>query len=360
MPEMKTSEEDEDLVRRSQEIVLQRRKLGLEGLVGGLQCVIINTEPDRLVPAAEEFLCRTGLEFYRAYTDDRALTLVLKKRGSPDFVLRARKTGDNPFARVNRAPKTGLLPNTRLETFVFRSKNLGKYASIQKKRGVRFMTPDLVRTDNHLFVQTMPSPYTGNSLGFIQWLGEEGDYMLGREVDIRLDKPGKAHLENIFELDHAAARVGANRRDAAVLEFLNLTNYHFDFAVHVRSLNSITSVARRMPGDFAMVFTSGIEEFKDMETSGPTEKFIRNYGPRVHHLAFRTENIRQTYQALADDGMEFLVDLVGSEQEGLRQCFSMPSEHTMLVNEYIRRYAGFDGFFTKSNVTELTRGTGRQ
>jgi hypothetical protein len=52
--------------------------------------------------------------------------------------------------------------------------------------------------------------------------------------------------------------------------------------------------------------------------------------------------------------------LVGSEEEGLKQTFTEPSVQSMLVTEYIHRYAGFDGFFTKSNVTELTKATAIQ
>jgi len=51
---------------------------------------------------------------------------------------------------------------------------------------------------------------------------------------------------------------------------------------------------------------------------------------------------------------------VGSEDEGLKQTFSAPSPHTMIINEYIHRYKGFDGFFTKSNVEMLTRATAKQ
>ena len=52
--------------------------------------------------------------------------------------------------------------------------------------------------------------------------------------------------------------------------------------------------------------------------------------------------------------------LFRSEEEGLKQTFSRPSAQTLLVNEYIHRYEGFDGFFTKSNVTLLTEATARQ
>jgi 4-hydroxyphenylpyruvate dioxygenase-like putative hemolysin len=174
------------------------------------------------------------------------------------------------------------------------------------------------------------------------------------------DKPPYGHLNAISVLDHAATRVRAQERNAAILEFLSLTNYHYDFAVYVKSLNSITSVARRDPDDFAMVFTSGIAPDMGDDATGPTEKFIRNYGTRVHHIAFRTEDIVNTVAALKADGLEFLLDLVGSPDEGLRQIFSMPSPHTMLVTEYIQRFGDFDGFFTKSNVEKLTQATEKQ
>jgi 4-hydroxyphenylpyruvate dioxygenase-like putative hemolysin len=109
-----------------------------------------------------------------------------------------------------------------------------------------------------------------------------------------------------------------------------------------------------------MVFTSGITRFRNNADSGPTEKFIQNYGTRVHHMAFRTIDIEATVETLKKDGMTFLLDLVGSENEGLRQIFSEPSQNTLIVNEYIQRYGDFDGFFTRSNVERLTRATERQ
>ena len=63
---------------------------------------------------------------------------------------------------------------------------------------------------------------------------------------------------------------------------------------------------------------------------------------------------------LKEDGMSFLIDLVGSPKEGLKQIFSKPSINTLLVNEYIHRYGDFDGFFTKKNVTLLTAATKKQ
>jgi hypothetical protein len=125
-------------------------------------------------------------------------------------------------------------------------------------------------------------------------------------------------------------------------------------------LTSITSVARLSHSEYAAVFTSGIAPYISDEVSGPTERFIQNYGTRVHHMAFQTENIEETYQSILEDGMRFLIELIGSPEEGLKQTFTEPSKNTLLVNEYIHRYGNFDGFFTRSNVTLLTEATGKQ
>ncbi len=138
---------------------------------------------------------------------------------------------------------------------------------------------------------------------------------------------------------------------------MELTNYRFDFAIYVRTMNSITNVARLSDETYAQVFTAGIAPFTSPETSGPTEKYVHNYGSRVHHLAFHTENIEDTYQTLVQEGLGFLIELVGSPEEGLKQTFTRGMRSTFLVNEYIHRYGGFDGFFTRSNVTDLTRAT---
>ena len=47
-------------------------------------------------------------------------------------------------------------------------------------------------------------------------------------------------------------------------------------------------------------------------------------------------------------------------ESAAKQTFSAPSVNTLLVNEYIYRYGGFDGFFTASNVTLLTGATDKQ
>jgi hypothetical protein len=358
----------DEILRIEAARIMEERKLsGLEGLVGGLQAVIINTEMHLQKAAAEELIRYSGLQFQEAFMDTTHKTCVLKVPGpagfrSADFLICSRLKGSNPFQEVNVAPKSRDLPNTRLETFVFETNDIERYVS---QANIKFQS-DILDYDNYYFVQTMPSRFTGNSLGFIEWKGERGVYSSSKSkiLDWNIKKPASSasssYLRNIRWLDHAATRVRAQDRDPAILEFMRLTNYNFDFAIYVKSLNSITSVARLSSSDFAMVFTSGITPFVSREASGPTEKFISNFGPRVHHIAFQTEEIVATVEALRKDAMEFLLDLVGSPEEGLKQIFSQPSRNTLLVLEYIHRYGDFDGFFTKSNVTSLTAATEKQ
>lgn len=339
----------------------KRSALGLSGLVGGLEFVTINVGQADFEPAVAELLGSTGHQLLGLYRTGSGRCAVLTLEGSPDILVTTRESGQNPFAQANKGAKTGLAPDTRLECFAFKCRDVGRYYEIQRGAGVEFIG-GVQDTGSYLFAQTKPSPYTGNSVGVIQWKTREGDYAHGgmSELAASLRKPDLPCLANIGDLDHVATRVRAGERDAAILEFMGLTGYDFAFAVYVDFLNSITNVARLSPDDYAQVFTSGITGFTDVDHSGPTERFIFNYGPRGHHLAFNTRDIEQTVLDLEAQGMGFLSELVGSREEGLKQIFTKMSQRTFLVNEYIQRYDGFDGFFTKSNVTLLTQATENQ
>ncbi|MFZ5427343.1 MAG: hypothetical protein ACOZEN_10225 [Thermodesulfobacteriota bacterium] len=351
--------DDSVLLGAVEEIRKSRKADGLLGLVGGLEAVVIATEPERFEPAITELLSTTGHDVSLAYSKNRHDVCVLSLEGSADLIVQARKGGTNPFAPFNRGAKTAAIPNTRLETFIYKCRDVKEYVRLQRKRGTAFLDDAVVDTPNYLYAQTMPSRFTGNAIGVIQWKNRESDYLTPgcEELALGVRKPAKPFLADIGELDHVAARVRAEERDAAILEFMELTSYDFQFAVYVDFLNSITNVARLTPDDYAQVFTSGIAPFTTPEESGPTELFIHNYGARSHHMAFNTANIEVTVESLKADGVGFLSDLVGSREEGLKQVFTRMSPNTLLVNEYIHRYDGFDGFFTKSNVTLLTEST---
>jgi 4-hydroxyphenylpyruvate dioxygenase-like putative hemolysin len=305
----------------------------------------------------------TNFRLQNIFKSDDLKTAILTLPDSPNIIVRTRLLDKNPFRKFNLHPKSKHLPNTRLETFTFHVTDLEEYVHIQKNQDVQFLTPKIIENDNFLFIQTKPSEYMGFSYGFIEWTEKNTqNYNPNEYSELKWEQKHPTHTfqKNIFEIDHTASRVRSHERDAAIMEFMRFTNYNFDFAIYVKKLNSITSVARLSADDFSMVFTSGIKPFDTYDTSGPTERYIHNYGTRTHHMAFRTENIDDTYSELKDAGMDFLIKLVGNEQDGLKQTFTVQSPHTMLVNEYIHRYGDFDGFFTRSNVSDLTRVTDKQ
>ena len=335
----------------------ERRDFGLDKIVGGLENISINTEPANLENAVQEILNTTNYDINVVLDNLGGLAYVLSLDGSCDIIVTGKDT-PSPFTQYNTGPKSSHLPHTRLEVFTFLVKNIERFVEIQRQRGFEFASDDIFHANNYSYIQTLPSSYTGNALGFVEWK-KRGDWSCEHStfVNSPVTKPHRTYLKNIGFLDHAATRVRAQDRDAAIIEFMNLTNYDFQFAIYVNSMNSITNVARSGRDDYAQVFTSGITPLQSMEKPGPTEKFIDNYNTRVHHLAFVTENIEETYESLKKDGQQYLIGLVGGEEEGLKQTFTRPSKYTLLVNKYIKRYGGFEGFFTKSNVTALTGAT---
>jgi len=70
------------------------------------------------------------------------------------------------------------------------------------------------------------------------------------------------------------------------------------------------------------------------------------------------ENIDFVVKQIASQGRDFLLDVIGSKDDGLKQIFSSASEHSSLIVEYVQRFGDFNGFFTKHNVAELTRAAG--
>ena len=73
--------------------------------------------------------------------------------------------------------------------------------------------------------------------GIFEWKGKRGVYSspLSQPVDFGIEatlSSTGSHGKNILWLDHAATRVRAQDRNSAILEFMRLTNYNFDFAIY--------------------------------------------------------------------------------------------------------------------------------
>jgi hypothetical protein len=325
----------------------------MKGLVG----IVLRVEEGSLADAVGELSATTALEHADSFVHGGYSTAIMEAERTPTFIVRESAV-PSPFQSLNVGPRTGDRPNTRLETFIFETSDIGHVVAEQRSRGVAFMT-DIISIGPHRFSQTRPSPSTHNTVAYVQFDGERSFKPEKAKKGIPIvPKPETEHVRGIGYLDHAATRITHMDRAQAILEWMLLTGYDFSEAIYARLFNSITNVTRLKGKDFAMVLTSGIKPYTGgPNLSEPTEKFVRNYGKRVHHLAWQADPIEQVFEGLKGDGMGFLLDLVGDRSEGLKQTFSKPSKNTFLVQEYIHRYDDFDGFFTKSNVTKLTEAT---
>ncbi len=79
---------DESLRQDVSQVLAKRKRLGLDGLVSGLQAVIINIEPQMQQAAVAELLRYSGLEFQNAFQDTDYRTCVLKAADKLQLRLR--------------------------------------------------------------------------------------------------------------------------------------------------------------------------------------------------------------------------------------------------------------------------------
>ena len=239
------------------------------------------------------------------------------------------------------------------------------------------------------FSFTFPSSITGNRVGYMSEDCLNLDELeLGQRLLLRggdLDQLNKAEAKAsekgtnalILGVDHMATRILSGEREDAILEFLTMSNYYFWGSYNISDQNSSTNVNRNPYVDDdklspAKVFTANntpsfVNSFENLPM--PTENFVRNFGRRMHHVAYEVKdgdhiagekNIDFVVNTLKGYGLPFLAHVVGecTDKPNLKQIFSKHSEYSILITEYVERCYGFDGFFTKDNVAALTEAAG--
>ncbi|WP_232020650.1 hypothetical protein [Methylocaldum marinum] len=369
----------------------QRDQVGLTELIRQIDALMIAVEPGHSVPYVGELCLMTPYHYLATIESERHSTHVLRiDMNAPDVLVREVKDPNTRsiFRSLNELYPIGAhKPNARYMGEAFRVSDLGQVVELQKSRDVRFFNRDQIRKlempDAMAIVK--PSPYTHNIVGY--WERPEGeprDYAPTRSAvreDVRRayleakDAQAELGLEALLlPIDHLATRIYSQNREAAILEWLTLTSYYYWGSYDIVSQNSSTNVTKSVhhPNELecpAKVFTAANHPYfvnHLLKLPSPTEAFVRNYGPRLHHLAVavrdgETEgkaNIDYVVGTLRDCGKEFLLDVIGSKEDGLKQVFSSASEYSSLIVEYVQRFGDFQGFFTKENVAELTQAAG--
>ena len=375
----------------------RRKQSGLDDLLGHMRGVVISVEHGD----AFAYLCELYLMGpYRVSSSFRSSThrvFILTSRPEfPRLIVMEPLSTDyrDEITMFNLLyPLSAAKPNARYVGEIFHTKDVQETRSVLESHNIRFNyhheTKNPIFTDSE-FTFTFPSDFTRNRVGYCQVdFDEPGSLRLGEPFELTaaeqnqlavIDEFATAQRLNplVLGLDHMATRILAGEREDAILEFLTMSNYYFWGAYNIADMNSSTNVNRNSSvkddkQSPAKVFTANntpsfVNSFEQLPM--PTENFVRNYGRRMHHMAYEVldgnhrdgeKNVDYVVNTLRDKGIAFLAHVVGEclDDPNLKQIFSKHSKYSILISEYVERCHGYDGFFTKSNVAALTAAAGQ-
>jgi hypothetical protein len=369
----------------------ERDRTGLTDLIREIDAIMLTVDPGHSIAYVGELCLMTPYHYLVTLESESHWTHVLRvDLDSPDILLREVKDPNirGVFRSLNEVYPIGAKkPNSRYMGEILRVTDLHGVTRIQQEREFRFFSQNETRKlelPGNLAI-SKPSPYTHNIVAYLEREPDEMRvYALGlssirsevQEVYLAAkQKQDELRLGDlILPIDHLATRVYSQNREVAILEWLSWSSYYYWGSYDIKDQNSSTNVTKsvhfknetRSP---AKVFTANNTPYFVNHLDGlpcPTETFVRNYGPRLHHVALAVrdgerdgrENIEYVVAKIREQGRDFLLDVIGSKSQGLKQIFSSASEHSSLIIEYVQRFGEFNGFFAKDNVAELTHAAG--
>ncbi len=378
---------EEYLVR----LLEERDSIGLTGMIHEIDAIMITVDPGHSIRYIAELSLMSPYHYLVTLESENHWTHVLRvDMNSPDLLIREVKDANiqGIFRSLNEIYPIGShKPNSRYMGEVLRVNDLHGVVQLQQERDFRFFSQDQVRKlelPGNIGI-SKPSPYTHNIIGYMERpedqlrvyslgvssiMPEVQDaYCAAKELQKKLQID-----ELILPIDHLATRIYSQNREVAILEWLSMSSYYYWGSYNIKDQNSSTNVTKNVHYSSelkspAKVFTANNTPYLVnhlVKLPSPTETFVRNYGPRLHHIAMAVrdgtsngmENIEMVVSQIASQGKDFLLDVIGSKEEGLKQIFSSASEHSSLIIEYVQRFGDFDGFFAKDNVAELTHAAG--
>ncbi len=378
---------EEYLVR----LLEERDSVGLTSMIHEIDAIMITVDPGHSVRYIAELALMSPYHYLVTLESENHWTHILRiDMNSPDLLIREVKDPNirGIFRSLNEIYPIGSnKPNSRYMGEILRVNDLHSVVQLQQERDFRFFNQDQVRKlefPGNVAI-SKPSPYTHNIVGYMERPEEQlRVYSLG--VSNILSEVQDAYCaakelqkklqinDLILPIDHLATRIYSQNREVAILEWLTLSSYYYWGSYDIKEQNSSTNVTKNVHYSNelkspAKVFTANNTPYfvnHLVKLPSPTENFVRNYGPRLHHIAMAVrdgetngmENIGMIVSQIASQGKDFLLDVIGSKEEGLKQIFSSASEHSSLIIEYVQRFGDFDGFFAKDNVADLTHAAG--
>ena len=372
----------------------ERDRCGLTDMIGRIEALMITVEPGNSIEYIAELALMTPYHYLVTLDSPRHWTHILRiDMNSPDILLREVKNPDyyDIFRSLNDLhPAGSQRPHSRYLGEILRVSDREEVMALQKAREFRFFSREaleMLDLPSNVSI-SKPSPYTQNVVGYIERAVDEvrvyhpfGKCSILPRVQATYEKAKELQKslnidDLILPIDHLATRVYSQNREAALLEYLALSSYYYWGSYDIHDQNSSTNVCKSVrplaeSETPAKVFTANnlpycVNHLDSLPS--PTETFVRNYGARLHHIALSVkdgerdgrENIDFVVDAIASQGKSFLLEVIGSREDGLKQVFSAASPFSALIIEYVQRFGDFQGFFTRDNVARLTEAAGTQ
>ena len=85
---------------------------------------------------------------------------------------------------------------------------------------------------------------------------------------------------------------------------------------------------------FFRVGETKIELLQSTDPEGPIGKFIEKKGPGIHHLAFAMDNVGESLQDAAEQGVRLIDEVPRKGAEGLRIGFLHPKSTQGVLTEF--------------------------
>lgn len=373
-------------------IFARRKQSGLEDLYGDMCAIVVQVQTGDAISYLKELYAMTPYRYANSYiSDTHKCYCLINSNDAPLFLILEPLDPNfkDDITRLNKMyPNSREKFNARYVGEIYKCKDKDEVRNILISQDFNFHIPSMTENkfycSKHIHFSRL-SDFTCNSVGYTDsniydldslelgqrfYLTKEQEKILHNEEQKSVDNGTKKLLKGI---DHMATRILAGEREDAILEFLCLSNYYFWGAYNIHDMNSSTNVNRTPHGHDikspAKVFTANntpfmVNSFDNLPM--PTETFVRNYGRRMHHIAYEVtdgdhpsgqKNIDYVINTLKKDiQVEFLAEVFGAcnDAPDLKQIFSKHSAYSLLITEYVERCHGFDGFFTKENVAALT------
>ncbi|MFV0315818.1 MAG: hypothetical protein ACK5O2_02510 [Microthrixaceae bacterium] len=373
----------------------RRAAVGIDELVGEMAAVVIQVEHGDGVAYVAELALMGPYRLVDTRLSDTHRVYLL--RSQPDFprivVLEPLSAQyEDEVTRWNALyPLSRPKVNARYVGEIYKAQSTGDVRDSLEPQNIRFVYEGDQENSFYCLPHlafTFLSDFTYNRVGYVDVDIDDLDALgLGERVTLSSAEQGTIDqavslqadlgIEGlVLGLDHMATRILAGEREDAILEYLTMVPYYFWGAYNISEMNSSTNVTRNPSVDDdkkspARVFTANntpsfVNSFEQLPM--PTEDFVRNFGRRMHHMAYAVidghiaseKNVDYVVRQLGEAGTEFLAHVVGEckDEPNLKQIFSKSSPFSLLITEYVERCHDYEGFFTRSNVAALTEAAG--